>query len=735
MYKLVQISKTYKTKTGYLKALDSIDLEFKSNGFYLIYGQSGSGKTTLLHLLAQFEKPSEGKIDGFCNASEIGVVFQNSNLIEGLTVKENLAIFGFKEDEITSALTQVNLLDKMNEKAKVLSGGEKQRLSIARALLKKIHILLLDEPTGNLDESNSASIFTLLKALSQEILVIVVSHNYNLAKAYADVEIQLDHGKIISLKENNTLKDKALLPIQQTNKPLSFFWQIQYGLKMVKSKIAMNILSFVLISLTLYLFISIMSLNTFNLKHNLYIENKDVSALPVSKNEYNPFLQESRSICKGTALKKELEEISTYVFPYINSNSISMKGAYIQKPSIIVLPDDYALEHLDGEAGVVITDLLNQYYFPNQNAIGEEMDITINTGICSFDLKHKITGVYSTGFTEDLYYKYKKDIDSEYEYKYGCIYIKESIIKKAFKAKSVRLVGFSFLDSVFMKYYVENKYTYKVFEGENLILGRPIQNKYEIILDKTTYNSLFPNEIDFKEKEVYFRDIHSSPNAAFYAETFNLYDLTKSLKVVGVTEEINLTYLISEEFLNEILENCYDYQFTGFLIIPAKENMKSWIDKSLDHNLIIQTSTIYRFNQQREVLAEQVFYAFLIIIFLTILFIVYSSYNQIQYKEKEIIIFKALHVSKRKIFMPFFLVEAFKVFIGVLFVCPFVGYGVKWIYNLFFSNSMEIGFILVSPITYIYTILFCIFLVGLALFIPFLKINYKEIGIAFKDCE
>lgn len=95
MYKLTHISKEYKTKNGIVNALDSIDLKMKNRGFYLIYGQSGSGKSTLLNLLAEFEKQTEGTIERCCSSNEIGVVFQSSNLLEELTVKENLLIFGF----------------------------------------------------------------------------------------------------------------------------------------------------------------------------------------------------------------------------------------------------------------------------------------------------------------------------------------------------------------------------------------------------------------------------------------------------------------------------------------------------------------------------------------------------------------------------------------------------------------------------------------------------------------
>ncbi len=285
MYKLIHITKEYKTKNGIVHALDSIDLDIKNRGLYLIYGQSGSGKSTLLNLLAEFEKQTEGTIERCCSSNEIGVVFQSSNLLEDLTVKENLLIFGFSLEVIEENLSKVNLLDKLNEKVKVLSGGEKQRLSIVRAVLKDIQVLLLDEPTGNLDEINSLIVFDLLKELSKELLVIVVSHNYELASKYADCEICLEGGKLKSIVEKETIQDKTINPTNQTNTALSFFWQVKYGLKALKIKLGINILSFILIGITLLIFMAILNLVTFDLSKNLYQELKDKEYSVIEKEE------------------------------------------------------------------------------------------------------------------------------------------------------------------------------------------------------------------------------------------------------------------------------------------------------------------------------------------------------------------------------------------------------------------------------------------------------------------
>lgn len=736
MYKLTHISKTYKTKNGIVHALDSIDLEIKNQGFYLIYGQSGSGKSTLLNLLADFEKETEGTIERSCSSNEIGVVFQNSNLLEELTVKENLLIFGFSIEAIEEKLQQVNLLDKLNEKVKVLSGGEKQRLSIARALLKKIHVLLLDEPTGNLDKTNSITIFDLLKELSKELLVIVVSHNYELASKYADNEICIANGKIEKVLEKEKIEDKKIIPIAQTSKALPFSWQIKYGLKALKNKLGINIISFLLIAITLLIFMAILNLVTFDLKENLYQELKGTEFSIVSKTEYSPLLLDSKSCYKGTKIKNELENISKNVYPYFSNEIVKTNLSFSIQPAIVVVPEEYTFSSsIDGTNGIVISDLLQEYYFGSQTALDKDIELSINTNLMNFIIKDKITGVLSTDYTEEQYYMYKED--KYFDLAKCSIYIKESVIKESLYAKYIRLGGSSFQQTMFMKDYVENLNTFKTFENEEILMGRPVQNKYEILIHEDYYYNLFPGNTEFKEQEVHLKDINTSPNAMFYQETFNLYDVTKSLKVVGVFKDVtDYNYLISEEFMQEILLGTYDYQFSGFLVNMKEEDLHPWVKKSLDNDfLALNATNVYNFNEQRKSMTQQFLYAFYVIGSIAILFMLYSSYNQIKYKEKEIVIFKAFRIPTWRIVFPFFFLEFLKTLVAFIVTVPFVSGLVHQIYKVFFSEMTDtFKVVLISPFFFLYTLLFCIFIIGVGILVPFVSINRKEIGIAFKDC-
>lgn len=219
MIKIENLTKIYKSKKKErCKALDDLTFTLDDKGFVFVIGKSGSGKTTLLSIIGGLEEMTSGNITvngrslknkrnkefvGYRN-STIGYIFQDFHLIDELTIAENVAVSlelqGVeKTDEIVSkALSDVGLGGYETRYPKELSGGEKQRIAIARALVKNPSIILADEPTGNLDTKTTTQILTLLKQLSQDRLVVIVSHNLNDAADYADRIIELSQGKIIN---------------------------------------------------------------------------------------------------------------------------------------------------------------------------------------------------------------------------------------------------------------------------------------------------------------------------------------------------------------------------------------------------------------------------------------------------------------------------------------------------------------------------------------------------------
>lgn len=232
MIKLEQVNKYFnKRKKNEIHVIKNNNLSFDKNGLVALLGQSGSGKTTLLNVIGGLSKVSSGniyinneritkrnsyKIDEIRNMN-IGYIFQDYKLVENMTVYENVAlslkILGIKDKEeikkrVLYTLEKVNMLRYKNRFVSMLSGGERQRVGIARAIVKNPKIVLADEPTGNLDSKNSIEIMNIIKSISKNFLVILVTHEKELAEFYADRIICLQDGEVIKDYENHF--DKTL---------------------------------------------------------------------------------------------------------------------------------------------------------------------------------------------------------------------------------------------------------------------------------------------------------------------------------------------------------------------------------------------------------------------------------------------------------------------------------------------------------------------------------------------
>ncbi len=223
MIKITSLNKIYKSKKRKTcHAVKNINLTLPDAGLVFVLGKSGSGKSTLLNLIGGLDSISSGtiEVDGndlstfkekdFCNYrnTHIGFIFQDYHLIDELTVYENIVLslnLRRIEDKelVKAALEKVDLSGYEDRYPTELSGGEQQRAAIARAIVKNPRIILADEPTGNLDTHTAKSIVELLKDLSKDCLILIVSHNINDANAYADRIIELSKGRIISDKSRN----------------------------------------------------------------------------------------------------------------------------------------------------------------------------------------------------------------------------------------------------------------------------------------------------------------------------------------------------------------------------------------------------------------------------------------------------------------------------------------------------------------------------------------------------
>lgn len=266
MLELKNICKVYESHNFKQKALEKVSINFRENEFVSILGPSGSGKTTLLNIIGGLDNYTSGEliINGISTKKykdrdwdtyrnhRIGFVFQSYNLIPHQTVLSNielaLTLSGVSKKERTKrakeALKKVGLEDHINKKPNQLSGGQMQRVAIARALVNNPDILLADEPTGALDSKTSVQIMNLLKEVAKDRLVIMVTHNKELAEEYSTRIIELKDGKILG--DNNPFDGKNE-KIEENKKDkktnMSFFTALSLSLNNLMTKKGRTILT------------------------------------------------------------------------------------------------------------------------------------------------------------------------------------------------------------------------------------------------------------------------------------------------------------------------------------------------------------------------------------------------------------------------------------------------------------------------------------------------------------
>lgn len=231
LYTVSGVSKVYGEKTAQVTALSRVSLDIRQGEFVVILGASGSGKSTLLNMLGCMDKPTDGcilfdgdEITAYSKARmtsfrgrNIGFVFQSYNLLPDLTALENVEfsteLVGHPRSDAIAALAQVGLRDRMDHFPAELSGGEQQRVSIARAIAKKPRVLLCDEPTGALDFKTGILVLEVLKQIHREqgTTVLLITHNQAIAQI-ADRVITLRSGEILDIRQN----EQPLLPSEVT---------------------------------------------------------------------------------------------------------------------------------------------------------------------------------------------------------------------------------------------------------------------------------------------------------------------------------------------------------------------------------------------------------------------------------------------------------------------------------------------------------------------------------------
>lgn len=307
MLKLKNITKDYLSGDTTVKALKGINIEFRESEFVSILGQSGCGKTTLLNIIGGLDRYTSGDLiingkstkefkdrdwDAYRNYS-VGFVFQSYNLISHQTVLSNvelaLTLSGVSKEErkkrAIKALEQVGLKEQIHKKPNQLSGGQMQRVAIARALVNDPDIILADEPTGALDTQTSIQIMEILKEISKNKLIIMVTHNPELAKKYSSRVIKLLDGRVTDDSNPCESEGKNKKKAKTGKTSMNFFTALSLSLNNLLTKKGRTLLTSFAGSIGIIGIALIMSLSNGVQKYIEKVQEDTLSSYPITIEE------------------------------------------------------------------------------------------------------------------------------------------------------------------------------------------------------------------------------------------------------------------------------------------------------------------------------------------------------------------------------------------------------------------------------------------------------------------
>ena len=650
MIELKNIFLSYKIKENKIKdVLKDINLVLPNKGLVFIVGKSGSGKSSLLSIMEGYLKPSRGLIkyknkninDNNFNIEKyygmIGVLFQDFNLINDLTLKENIELLSNDKEKIDTLLEKYDLNKVKNNKIYNLSGGEKQRCALIRALIKDPSIIFADEPTGALDSFNSDLLMNDLYEISKDKLVVVVTHNEEFLSKYKSYYIKLEEGKII---ENNLNIENVETDSNDTSKIKENFRLLSK--RVIFSNLKLSIFSFLSLIFTYTILLFSVSFKTsFNsysnsiinkyYSNNIFtcskiISSKNNSYLKIIKKE-KPKNDEIDDILKDKDIRYQLlPNLSYFLSPnkvIIDSNLYSNITFYpsINKNLIeneVVINDEFKNKYNLKEGDILnlkVNKSFNFYLKDSNDIFKEEIELS---------LEFKIKEVYNEfPFLNNpkIYYNYNY-IYNVLEYQKA-----ENLSKLLLKDLSlINLYDYSSLNQEIDSY---SSYLY-VEEFKKIITDdfqKEIKNKnYEIQNEAYVLTSSFLGIVDSLNLALIFLNGIIFITSIFLLIFINISIISQSKKDLSILFSLgfNKRKMIYPYFIKDFL--CFLFSFVISYLIT-----KLFINKM---NLFIQNKYFLDFN-----LSLNNFYllliflsSLLILIFISIL--ISKNFNKISiYKE------------------------------------------------------------------------------------------------------
>ena len=587
MLKLIGITKDYKVADGKVRALKGVDLEFRKSEFVSILGPSGCGKTTLLNIIGGLDKYTDGdlQINGVSTKEyndrdwdvyrnhRVGFIFQSYNLIPHQTILGNvelaLTIAGINKEErvrrAKEALDKVGLKDQYYKHPNQLSGGQCQRVAIARALVNEPEILLADEPTGALDTKTSIQIMELIKEISKDRLVIMVTHNPELASEYSSRIIRLLDGLVT--EDSHPYKSRSkkhVKPSVNEKAKMSLWTAFKLSARNLKSKFKRTLMVCLASSIGIIGVASVLSISTGIKTYISDMQDDMLSGNPITISEstidINALMSTMSESDKQKAVKQSIKD------GYVNVNSVveylvkqseTMKNLQITND----INDEYIkyVENMPAEYYVAISknygiNLSNNIYTDMDFLVGEDkpMSISAITQVYSSLLQQTEFKDYS-GMIAQLSQPFDQTIDNaEYLLEQYEIVSDPSKSKVASEYNEIMIVlskdqSLNDLILAQLGYYSQEEFlnlVYKVVENDET---PETERKYNPELDKErfSYDELLNKTFTWYPNDVVFNALDSNAINKFTYNPYAQDDWTGGiqLKVTAILKpKENLNY-------------------------------------------------------------------------------------------------------------------------------------------------------------------------------------------------
>jgi len=608
MLELKNVSKFYYKKGIVSSGISKVSLKFDMGEFIAITGESGSGKSTLLNVISGLDTYEEGEM--YVNGEEtshyneedyeeyrkkyIGNIFQSFNLVNSYTVYQNVELVLLINGEtrrsvkhkVIDILKKVDLYKYRHTKVSKLSGGMKQRVSIARCLAKDTPIIIADEPTGNLDSKNAKSVLKLLYEISKYKLVIVVTHNFEQISEYATRRITMHDGSVIEdmkLKDKNEVKEVNTSKFKKTKVISNLRLGIRNTFNIVPKFLLLTfVYAFVLISIV-GVYSAFLELESANNAYNSFFNETDANKrVIVKKKDNSSFTNEEINRLKSIS---NVEKVITNDYVYDYSMSL------IDYENIFLDSNFMKLEEFKGklkygrmplnENEIIVSGSKENYYIEDMGSELINKEVSINSNSGSDEIKVKIVGVsvfekYNwmvTSYVSDKIYNYVENHveqvygttkvfisdNSQIEYpniktsdilSEGQVYISENY---SYNCKSYNCMK----DSLNIKF--SNMYTnkeislsnVKVYNKSNFkkIFGSEYDDMDTIYLSNNDYDKLYKNnniyQVSLFVKDV--RNIDKTMNELNDYVSFSLNNVKQDgalVQVIKIVKTIVITVLV-----------------------------------------------------------------------------------------------------------------------------------------------------------------------------------------------